>query len=411
MALKFIYYDKTKVAVLEDDGNVSFDSEGIKHCGMPPLWVPRIRELLENSLPEGLRRDALVRLAVKNGAKPGMALELVPYLSELPGRFSVGGDDAFADGQKTAFRAFSPLPAAHPRGARVESRLPVSFFDPLSERRIDTKPSFSGYQDKFTANLKLDSDGFLALTETDQETERGNVIVKPAHPKYPFIGENEYLCMELARNAGLPVPRVFLFRQPGIALEPRHIAVERFDVRVLDGTPVVLDISELASLMGLSSRNKYDTTTEQFFGLAKSIFSPEDMRTFAKAYLFGCIVRNGDMHAKNFSAAYREGKYFLSPVYDMVNTEVYGDDSLLALPLEGEYSPKPANVVKFFLAHLTAEDIESTALSVRKNLEECAETTFSATSRPNVSKFRKTLEQSISGGASRILRAVRFDLV
>jgi hypothetical protein len=406
--MAYIYYDKVKVATIDDNGNISFDREGIENCGMPPQWIPHIKKLLENSLPEGFRRDALVQLAVKKGARANLALELVPFISEWPGRFSAG-DASFAERESATPRSFCRLPDSLRQGGRmkIESRLPVSFFDPLSERRINTKPSFSGYQDKFTAILRQEDDGLWTLTAPDQETERGNVIVKPSHPKYPFIAENEYLCMELAKKAGLQVPRVFLFRQPGITLEPQHIIVERFDVKVVNGKPVVLDISEFAPLMDLESQNKYDTTTEQLFDYAKSVLSTEDMRALANAYLFGWIVRNGDMHSKNFSMEYREGKYILSPVYDMVNTNVYGDYSSLALPLGGETAPKPSKITRFLSDYLSIDDIESMAMSVKSNLKECSERTFIETSHKNAPKFQKKLEQSISEGINRIMGAIK----
>jgi hypothetical protein len=363
--------------------------------------------LLENSLSEGFRRDALVQLAVRNGAGANLPIELLPYISEWPGRFSVG-DDFFAERQSANPRSFCKLPEPLPQGGHIEieSRLPVSFFDPLSEQRINRKPSSSGYQDKFTAILRQENDGLWTLTAPDQEAERGNVIVKPAHPKYPFIAENEYLCMELARKVGLQAPRVFLFQQPEITLEPQHIAIERFDVKVVNGKPIVLDISEFAPLMDLESQNKYDTTTEQFFDYAKSVLSPEDMRSLVKVYLFGCMIRNGDMHSKNFSMEHKEGKYILSPVYDMVNTDVYGDYSAFALSLAGENSPKPSKITGFLSDYLSADDFESMAVSVKINLKECSERAFAETSHKNAPKFQKKLEQSILEGINRIRGAI-----
>jgi hypothetical protein len=403
-----IYYDKVKVASIDQDGSIAFDSKAIQKCGMPSHWMPRIKKLLENALPEGSRRDALVQLAIKKGSQPNFALDLVPYISEWPGKISVR-DTSPAERDSIYPRFFRQLPEQLPRGEqiKIESRLPVSFFDPLSERRINTKPSFSGYQDKFTAVLRQEGEGLWTLSAPDQEAERGNVIVKPAHPKYPFIAENEYLCMELAKKAGLQAPRVFLFRQPGITLEPQHIIVERFDVKVVNDKAIDLDISEFAPLMDLEPQKKYNTTTERLFGYAESVLSPEDMKSLANAYLFGCMVRNGDMHSKNFSMEYKEGKYLLSPIYDMVNTDVYGDFSALALPLGGENSPKPSKAIGFLSDYSTIDDFESIAMSVKNYLKECSERAFLETSHKNAPKFQKKLEQSISKGVNDIRRAIK----
>jgi hypothetical protein len=131
------------------------------------------------------------------------------------------------------------------------------------------------------------------------------------------------------------------------------------------------------------------------------------MKALANAYLFGCIVRNGDMHAKNFSMEYKEGKYILSPVYDMVNTDVYGDYSALALPLGGENSPKPSKIIGFLSGYLSVDDFESMAMSVKSNLKDCSERAFAETSRKNAPKFQKKLEQSISEGINLVRGTVK----
>ncbi|MDR1874916.1 MAG: HipA domain-containing protein [Synergistaceae bacterium] len=299
--------------------------------------------------------------------------------------------------------------------------------NPLSEPRVSAKPSFSGYQDKFTAHLTVEG-GKLFLSPVDQETERGNVIVKPAHLKYPFIAENEYICMELARHAGLPTPRVFLFQQPNLSLPRQHLAVERFDVKVIDGQAQMLNITEFAPLMGLVSAQKYEPTTEALFTQAQQNLPVNDMKAFAKAYFLGSIVRNGDMHAKNFSVAVESDVMRLTPIYDMVNTEVYGISTggfrgaseaqgragsaplslnvYLALKLANSYFPKMADIVKFLLNYLPMEDMEETAQAVRKNLSACANRAFAEAASPNMQKFRKRLEQSVSGGATQMLKAI-----
>jgi hypothetical protein len=132
------------------------------------------------------------------------------------------------------------------------------------------------------------------------------------------------------------------------------------------------------------------------------------MKALANAYLFGCIVRNGDMHAKNFSMEYKEGKYILSPVYDMVNTDVYGDYSALALPLGGENSPKPSKIIGFLSDYLSVGDFESMAMSVKSNLKDCSERAFAETAHKNAPKFQKKLEQSISQGINLVRGAIKI---
>ena len=398
----YIYYDGVIVAAIEE-GQVTIDSAGVERSGMPSEWVSHVRRLLENSLPEGLRRDTLVRLAARHGATQSDFLELIPYIADLPGRFSAG-DPRKHEKRGEAARRFFPLPDKLPPVA-IESRLLPAFFDPLSEPRVNEKPSFSGYQDKFTAHLTVEGDK-LFLSPVDQETERGNVIVKPAHLKYPFIAENEYICMELARQAGLPTPRVLLFQQPNLPLPRQHLAVERFDVKVIDGETQRLNITEFAPLMGLVSAQKYEPTTEALFAQAQQNLPVEDMKVFAKAYLFGYIVRNGDMHAKNFSVVIENNVPRLAPIYDMVNTDVYGISEPLALKLANNSSPKMGDIAKFISNYLPMDAMEATARAVKRNLSDCSGRAFAGAGAVNMEKAKKRIEQSISGGATQMLKAI-----
>ncbi|MCL1875689.1 MAG: hypothetical protein FWF87_05470 [Synergistaceae bacterium] len=142
---------------------------------MPPQWMSHIPRLLENSLPEGQRRDSLIRLALREGNRPSNPIELLPYVADLPGHFSVGHSRAVHEINGSE-RKFSPLPESIPQSI-IETRLPSACFNSLSELRLNERPSFSGYQDKFTAKLLIEENRLLLLP-VDQEAERGNVTVK-----------------------------------------------------------------------------------------------------------------------------------------------------------------------------------------------------------------------------------------
>jgi hypothetical protein len=126
----YIFYEDVVVAAIEE-GKVTVDPAGAERSGMPSQWVPHIKRLLENALPEGLRRDTLLRLAARHGETPGNSLELVLCLADLPGHFSAGHSPEH-EGHGGAARHFYPLPEKLPSAA-IESRLLPAFFDPLSE--------------------------------------------------------------------------------------------------------------------------------------------------------------------------------------------------------------------------------------------------------------------------------------
>ena len=400
----YVYYGNVVVATI-DGKQVDINKEAVEHSGMPPQWVPNIAHLLENALPEGQRYDALIRLAIARGKSPNSSIELIPYVTDLPGRFSAehssmprkNGEDE---------RKFFQLPEHLPQGS-IESRLPAALFNPLSEVRVNERPSFSGYQDKFTANLLLEGEK-LILLPVDQEAERGNVIVKPANLKYPFIAENEYVCMELSRQLEIPTSRVFLFYQADTPFPRQHLAVERFDVNMRDGRAEKLAITEFAPLMKLLPDQKYDATTESLFAFARDNLSSDDTKLLARYYLLGVIVRNGDMHTKNFSIMIDpNGNPRLTPVYDMVNTDIYGFSDILALKLTNDNRPKAPAIAAFLSQYLTPDEIAGMGQAVKGHLSGVLDSAFEQNTALNAPKFKKRLEQSISGGASHTIQAAK----
>lgn len=137
--------------------------------------------------------------------------------------------------------------------------------------------------------------------------------------------ENEFVFMTLASKLGLNVPRVFLFDvnehnsfyKNSIG---RHFAIERFGISLTkDGYKKdnILDFSSFLDQKVLQQENelkrlqlegsdlyKYAISTEILFKSMEIILSEKDMHNFAQYYLFGYLIRNTDMHAKNFNLKY-----------------------------------------------------------------------------------------------------------
>jgi len=57
------------------------------------------------------------------------------------------------------------------------------------------------------------------------------------------------------------------------------------------------------------------------------------MSNIARQVAISAFVYNGDQHEKNFSFHIKKGKLEMSPIYDVLNTRVFGDDTM-ALPIE-----------------------------------------------------------------------------
>ena len=372
MMEKYIYYNKTVIATLNKHG-FHVDENAAYDAGIPPSWVPHIQRLLLNSLPEGVRYDSLVVAVNRNGTRPSSSIQLIPYVDELPALFSVGNDSNTTPEED--IRTYTPLPDKLAYDMPVESRIPQEFFNPASQLRLSVFPSFSGVQDKFVANAVVD--GERVLLSLPQPDGRGNVIVKPTNHKYPTITRNEWVCMNLAKCAGFETPRTFLFHQnlnsPILNEINTHLFVERFDMQTADYKPQKRPISEMAALMGLSSKTKYSLSTEDMFYMAQSLLSAEDMSKLSLMYFFGVCIGNNDMHTKNFSLFVDPitQEHSLAPVYDMVSIHGLTDDfpDRLGLTLNDTRDPQFKDIVDFLKLFTKLEQMKTVAESIKENIE------------------------------------------
>ena len=159
------------------------------------------------------------------------------------------------------------------------------------------------------------------------------LIVKSAGEQFPGLAVNEFVCMSIAREAGLPVPDFHLSKNA------RIFVMRRFD-RAEDGS--ALGFEDMAVLMGKGSADKYASSYEAVARAIELYCAPARQRE-GLAQLFdqvalSCILGNGDAHLKNFGVLYRhpgDEDVRLAPAYDIVNTTAYLRDDGLALLLGG----------------------------------------------------------------------------
>lgn len=144
-------------------------------------------------------------------------------------------------------------------------------------------------------------------------------ILKTALAELPGLAVNEYVCLEVARRAGLPVPRTQL------SDDGRVLAIERFD-RLPNGSFV--GVEDFCALQGLDPIDKYRGSLED---LAKILhaYVPAATRAPATRQLFQLLalnyaLRNGDAHLKNFAVTYTDRTdVALAPTYDVVTVTAY----------------------------------------------------------------------------------------
>lgn len=160
----------------------------------------------------------------------------------------------------------------------------------------------------------------------------GNYIFKPPSNTYPEMPENEHLTMKIAEAFGIQtVPSSLIRLQSG---ELAYIT-KRID-RTLNGQKIhMLDMFQITEAV-----DKYKSTMER---VAKALreFSADtlmDQLKYFELTLFCFLTGNNDMHLKNFSMIEKDGKWSLSPAYDLLNVNLANpkDKEELALSMEGK---------------------------------------------------------------------------
>jgi serine/threonine-protein kinase HipA len=194
--------------------------------------------------------------------------------------------------------------------------------------RYILRAGISGVQPKVLVPEYLPAERFTANTS--------DLIIKSGREEYPHLAINEFLCMSIAKEAGLPVPEFFLSKNMQL------LVVRRFD---RDDELNSLGFEDMAALMGLSAEQKYK---KSYSHIAKAVrlYCPTEHLRSSLDQLFdtvalSCIVGNCDAHLKNFGLLYsdptqRDAR--LAPVYDIVNTTAYIPEDSLALELGGNKS-------------------------------------------------------------------------
>lgn len=203
----------------------------------------------------------------------------------------------------------------------------------LAKQVLCSQTTLTGVQAKLS--LDINKSG-------ENRTERftvvglwGQYILKPQTDRFVHLPELEDLTMHLAELAKLQVVPHSLIRSPDGEL---CYITRRID-RTATGDK--LPMEDMCQLTERLTEHKYKGSYEQ---IAKTIqrFSsvPKlDMVNYWEQVVFSWITGNADMHLKNFSLYSKEqGKYMLTPAYDMLSTVLVmpEDKEELALTLNGK---------------------------------------------------------------------------
>jgi serine/threonine-protein kinase HipA len=161
-----------------------------------------------------------------------------------------------------------------------------------------------------------------------------NAILKTSTKEIPGLSINEFLCLEVARAAGLNVPETVL------SDDGQVLAIERFDRK--HGQQMALE--DFCSIAAFEPVNKYKGSLERVVDLHNeyvvSTRRQESAKQLYKLILLNYALHNGDAHLKNFALVYSDYEdAFLAPVYDVVTTSAYPHlEDKPALTLQGKKS-------------------------------------------------------------------------
>lgn len=258
-----------------------------------------------NLLPEGHMRDYLAKLG---GIKPTNEFKLIELLgADLSGAVTVSALEG------NPYEHEEELSLAEP---------PFHF-------------SLAGVQLKFSAIAQ--KHGGLTIPVSGIG---GDWIIKLPAQNYANVPENEYAIMHLAGSIGIPIPDIRLVKlseigglpDMGVLIGSNALAVKRFD-RAEGGKRI--HIEDFAQVYTIYPHEKY--ANANYSNLAHMIWTltgEEGLTDFIRRLVFTVITGNGDMHLKNWSFIYEDGRTpKLSPAYDMVSTIPYIPNDGLALNL------------------------------------------------------------------------------
>ncbi len=192
--------------------------------------------------------------------------------------------------------------------------------------------SLAGVQLKFSALENGQKGGGLTIPA---EGVGGSWIVKLPSQQFSGVPENEFAMMTLARIIGMDVPDIELIDVAAISGMPEGIgemngqalAVSRFD-RTSEGA---VHTEDFAQVFGVFPDDKYKRASYANIGLVVGTETGDaGTAEYIRRLVFSALIGNGDMHLKNWSLIYPDGRTAaLSPAYDLLSTIPYmaGEDT------------------------------------------------------------------------------------
>ena len=279
---------------------------------------------LENLLPEGINKELY---AIKHNISIHNKFKLLQYLDDTFGRISTSNIiknevtfDLKIDSYKESIKYVEDF--------KIEDSLLESLEFSIAPKENKINLSYlSGQQPKATIIVNNNKIRFST------KKEYSNAILKYSNKDFYLINVIENMFLNFARfELDFDVmPSFLLIDRQLRKSEFLRDTVDTFITKRFDDKRN--DYFELNALLGYTSKEKYDISLEEIFEKSQKYLDKKELEKLAKYYYFNYLIGNGDSHAKNFSVIKINKKYVLAPLYDVVNTHIYGFKYSLGIPL------------------------------------------------------------------------------
>lgn len=194
----------------------------------------------------------------------------------------------------------------------------------LGENTIHQQIAVTGVQPKLSVALENISPAVRLL---------GDYILKPQHPSYHMMPENEDLTMHIAALFHIPVCKHTLLRATDGSMVYLTKRQDRDNGRKIH-------MEDCCQLSGYLTENKYKGSYEKTGKLITKYCTDKaiDLLNYFELVLFSYLTGNNDMHLKNFSVIHLDLAIALCPAYDLLNVNLVnpGDQEDLALTLNAK---------------------------------------------------------------------------
>lgn len=261
--------------------------------------------VFNDSLPDGWGNLLLDRLLLKNGIQPG-SISPIERLS-IVGSSGMGALTYHPENKLIADQKHTHL---NDLALEVEKILHDESSDSLEEL-FDKGGSSGGARPKVL--VQVNGEEWLIKFKSSEDPDD--------------IGVTEYQYSQLAIKCGIEMPETRLF-------EERYFGVKRFD----RNKGKRFHVHSASGLLYASHRFPSLDYVGLFNATMVLTRNIEELKKFFRQMVFNILIGNKDDHSKNFSFLYDEGRWYLSPAYDLLRSN--GFDNQHSTTINGKGNPE-----------------------------------------------------------------------